>query len=250
MSGHSHWATIKHKKGAADAKKGKMFSKLAKGLTIAARDGGGDPDSNLALKYAIDRARAANMPRDNIDRAIKKGTGEIEGVQYEEVTYEGYGPGGVAIMVRVVTDNRNRTSGEMKKIFERHGGSIGRTGCVAWQFQTRAFVTVEAGKYAEDTVLEAALEGGADDLNSTGETYEITGPVESLSSIRKALAAASIEVASAEVTSLPTARVELDAHTGQKALGLLSVLDDHDDVESTTTNLDVTDEMMAAGEEG
>jgi YebC/PmpR family DNA-binding regulatory protein len=249
MSGHSHWATIKHKKGAADAKKGKLFSKCAKALSIAARDGGGDPDSNLALKYAIDRARAVNMPRENIERAIKKGTGELEGASFEEVLYEGYGPGGVAIMVRTVTDNRNRTSGELRKIFERHGGSIGSKNCVAWQFHSKAFVTVDAAKYPEDKVMEAVLEAGAEDLSSTGTAYEITGPADTLAAIRKALSAAGIEAATAEVTSLPTARVELEASSGRKALSLLSALEDHDDVENTTTNLDVTDEMMKAFEE-
>ena len=249
MAGHSHWAGIKHKKALVDAKRGKVFSKIAKQITIAARHGGGDPDANLSLKYAIERARAANMPKDNIERAVKKGTGELAGVEFEEFAYEGYGPGGVAIMVGIVTDNRNRTAGEVRKLFERYGGSIGRNGCVAWQFETRALVLVKAEGHDEDEVMEAALEGGADDVKTSGDSFEITGAPESLGAIRDALGAAGIETETAMVANLPGNTVELDIETGVKALALLAALDDHDDVDSTDTNLDVTDELLAAAEE-
>ncbi len=249
MSGHSHWATIKHKKAATDAKKGKVFSKLAKALTVAAKHGGADPKANLALQYAMDKARAANMPRDNIDRAIKKGTGELEGETLEEITYEGYGPGGVAILVRTVTDNRNRTTGEIKKMFERHGGSVGRAGCVAWQFQTRALLVVDAAKYGEDKVLEAALEGGADDVSPAGGSFEVVGPPDRLAAIRKALADAGIETTSAEITSLATNQVAIDLDAGRKVISLLTVLEEHDDVETTHTNMEVTEELRRASEE-
>jgi len=248
MAGHSHWAGIKHKKKLVDAKRGKVFSKIAKQITVAARSGGGDLAMNLNLKYAVDRARAANMPKDNIERAIKKGTGELEGVALEEIVYEGYGAGGAAVMVKVVTDNRNRTSGEVKKIFERHHGSIGRSGCVAWQFETKAFVLVDATAFAEDAVFEAAVDGGADDVREAGESFEITGPPESLEQIRQALSAAGIEFQSADVTNLATTTVTLEPDVGIKAFRLLQALDDHDDVESTDTNLEVTDELLAAVE--
>jgi YebC/PmpR family DNA-binding regulatory protein len=248
MAGHSHWAGIKHKKAIVDAKRGKIFSKLAKQIAIAAR-GGGDPADNLSLRYAIERARAANMPKDNITRAIKKGTGEIDGEQYEEIVYEGYGPGGVAIMLGVVTDNRNRSAGEIKRLFEKYGGSMGRNGCVAWQFEAKAFVLVDAEQYDEEQVFEAAIEGGADDVENTGKTFEIIGAPETLEGIREALTAAEIETESASVTNVASNTVEVDVPTGMKVMKLLEALDDHDDVDSTDTNLDVTDELMAAAEE-
>ena len=249
MAGHSHWAGIKHKKKLVDAKRGKIFSKLAKQITVCARHGGGDPDMNLSLKYAIDRAKAANMPKDNIQRAVLKGTGELGGNAYEEIVYEGYGPGGVAIMAKIVTDNRNRSSGEVRKIFEKYGGSIGRNGCVAWQFEAKSFFTVSTDKYDEEQVLDAALEGGADDVEDVGSNFEVTGPVVAYESIRAAFEAAGIETESGQVTNLPSVTVALDVEKGQKAVKLLEALEDHDDVESTDTNLDVTDELMAAMEE-
>jgi YebC/PmpR family DNA-binding regulatory protein len=248
MAGHSHWAGIKHKKAIVDAKKGKVFSKIAKQITIAARHGGGDPAENLNLRYSIERARAANMPKENIARAIKKGTGEIDGVQYEEICYEGYGPGGVAIMLGVVTDNRNRSAGEIRRLFEKYNGSMGRTNCVAWQFETKAFFLVDSEKYEEETVFEAAIEGGADDVEDTGENFEILGPPESFEGIKQALADAEIETESASVTNMASTTVECDVKIGLKVLKLLEALDDHEDVDSTDTNLDVTDELIAASE--
>ena len=248
MAGHSHWAGIKHKKAIVDAKKGKVFSKIAKQIAIAARHGGGDPADNLNLRYAIERARAANMPKENVTRAIKKGTGNIDGAHYEDICYEGYGPGGVAIMLGVVTDNRNRSAGELRRLFEKYGGSMGRNGCVAWQFETRAFVLVDSKKYDEELVFEAAIEGGADDIEDTGESFEIIGPPEAIEGIRQALTAAEIETETATVTNMPSSTVELDVKNGVRALKLLEALDDHDDVDSTDTNLDITDELMAAME--
>ena len=249
MAGHSHWAGIKHKKAAEDAKRGKVFSKIAKQISVAARSGGGDPGMNLNLKYAIERARAANMPKDNIERAVKKGSGELEGACYEEVVYEGYGQGGVAIMLKAITDNRNRTSGEVRKLFEKHGGSLGKTGCVAWQFEMKALLLVEMEKYEEELVLDAALTGGAEDMKEGGDAYEIEGPVEDFESIKEALAEAGIETETAMVTNLPTAMITCEAEVGGKVLALLSALDDHDDIDSTDTNLDVTDEILAAAGE-
>jgi YebC/PmpR family DNA-binding regulatory protein len=249
MAGHSHWAGIKHKKAIVDAKRGKVFSKIAKQIAVCARHGGGDPDANLSLKYAIDRAKAANMPKDNIERAIKKGTGELGGESYEEIVYEGYGPGGVAIMLKTLTDNRNRTGGEVRRIFEKHGGSIGKSGCVAWQFEMKSFFLVSTEKYEEDQVLEAALDGGADDVEDVGDSFEVTGPVEAYEGIKSAFEAAEIETESASVTNLPSATVALEVDQGRKCMALIEVLDDHDDVDSTDTNLDVTPELMAAMEE-
>jgi len=248
MAGHSHWAGIKHKKAVVDAKRGKIFSKLAKQITVCAHHGGGDPEMNLSLKYAIDRAKAANMPKDNIERAVKKGTGELGGDAYEEIVYEGYGPGGVAIMVKVVTDNRNRSGGEVRKLFEKYGGSIGKNGCVAWQFEAKAFFTVSSTEYTEEQVFEAALEGGAEDVENVGDNFEVTGPVEAYEGIRQAFEEAEIETLSGSVTNLSSSPVALDVEQGKKALQLLEALEDHDDVDSTDTNLDVTDELMMAME--
>ena len=247
MAGHSHWAGIKHKKAVVDAKRGKIFSRLAKLISVAARSGGGDPDMNLTLKYAIERAKAANMPKENIERAIKKGTGELAGVEFEEIVYEGYGPGGVAVMLKVLTDNRNRTAGELRRLFERHGGSIGRNGCVAWQFEMKSFFIV-SGARGEEKVLEAALEGGAEDVRKAEDEFEIIGPPEACEAIREALDKAGIEVSSGEVTNLPGSTVALDEETGRRALRLLQALEEHDDVESTDTNLFITVELLAAVE--
>src|SRR5438034_3170739 len=187
MSGHSHWATIRHKKGAIDAKRGKLFSKLSRAIIIAARHGGGDPEMNLKLRYAIDKARQVSMPKDNIERAVKRGTGELEGQTLEEITYEGYGPGGVAIMVEVLTDNRNRTAGEIRKIFERSGGKMGSAGCVSYLFERKGIFGIDANQADEDTLMSLALDAGADDLKRVGSTFEITCDPTAFSAVQVAI---------------------------------------------------------------
>jgi YebC/PmpR family DNA-binding regulatory protein len=244
MSGHSHWATIKRKKGAADARKGKAFSKCAKAITLAARKGA-DPGNNLALRYAIDEARTVNMPKDSIDRAIKKGSGEQGGVQIQEVVYEGYGPGGVAILVEAATDNRNRTSSEIVKIFERHGGNLGQPGCVNWMFSKKGLVTVTGFK-DEEKLMDLALGAGADDLSESEEgTFEIVCPPESFEAVKKALADAKIAVAHAEIVQRPQTFVPLDETAARKVLTLMELIEDHDDVQKVHSNFDIPTDVLA-----
>jgi len=244
MSGHSHWSTIKRKKGREDAKRGKQFSKCAKAIIVAARTGGGDPDMNLQLRYAIDDAKAVNMPGANIERAIKKGTGELDdGTRIEEIVYEGYGPGGVAIFVEATTDNRNRTSSEISKIFERHGGNIGRPGCVAWMFSQKGVITGPAGQ-DEEILMEAALAAGAEDLSATDDGYEIYTPPDALQAVRQALAGAGLPVESAEVSQVPQSYVSLEEADARKTLALLEELDDHDDVQQVHSNVDVDADLV------
>ena len=228
MSGHSHWATIKHKKGAIDARRGKLWSKLSRAIIIAARHGGGDPTMNLKLRYAIDKARAVSMPRDNIERAIKRGTGEIEGITYEEITYEGYAPGGVAVMVDTLTDNRNRTSGEIRKIFERKG-----------------VITVEAAKVDEDALMGVALDAGAEDLRRDGAYFTVTTDPASFTKVKEAVEAAAYKVADATLGQVPKVAVDVDEETGRKVARLMEALDDHDDVQNVYTNANLTEAMMA-----
>jgi YebC/PmpR family DNA-binding regulatory protein len=246
MSGHSHWATIKHKKGATDAKRGKMFSKLSRAIIIAARHGGGDPETNLKLRYAIDKAREVSMPKDNIERAIKRGTGEVEGATYEELTYEGYGPGTVAVLVNVLTDNRNRTSGEVRKIFERHGGKMASAGAVAYQFERKGLFGVDATAVDEDTLMSIALDAGADDLKRSGSTYEITCDPAHFNQVQEALKKNNITPQVAEITQIGKAPVDVDAETAKKVMRLVEALDDHDDVQNVYTNLNLTEEVAAA----
>jgi len=244
MSGHSHWATIKRKKGAADAKRGKQFSKCAKAIIVAARTGGGDPDMNLRLRYAIDDAKAVNMPNANIDRAIKKGTGELDdGTQIEEIIYEGYGPGGVAIFVEAMTDNRNRTSSEVGKVFERHGGNMGQPGCVAWLFSQKGVVTGPAGQ-DEETLMEAALAAGAEDLSTTEDGYEIYTPPDVLQAVKQALEGTDVPVEGAEVSQVPQTYVSLEEADARKTLALLEELDDHDDVQKVHSNVDIDADLV------
>jgi|SRR5579884_1809494 YebC/PmpR family DNA-binding regulatory protein len=250
MSGHSHWATIKHKKGAIDAKRGKLWSKLSRAIIIAARGGGGDPTMNLKLRYAIDKAREVSMPKDNIERAIKRGTGEIEGLTYEEITYEGFGPGGIAIMVDVLTDNRNRTAGEVRKIFERNGGNMGSAGCVGYLFERKGLFNVHADGIDEDTLMGIALDAGADDLKRSGSTYDITCDPASFNKVREALQKNNIPVANAEITQLPKTAMDADVETAQRVLRLMEALDDHDDVQHVYSNLNITEEALAALEKG
>jgi YebC/PmpR family DNA-binding regulatory protein len=246
MSGHSHWATIKRSKGAVDAKRGKLFSKLSRAIIIAARAGGGDPDMNLKLRYAIDKAREASMPRDNIERAIKKGTGEAGGETYEELTYEGYGPAGVAILVEVTTDNRNRTNGEVRKIFERAGGKMGSAGAVAWMFERKGLIVVPAKGLDEEQLMEMVLEAGADDLRRAGDVFEIPTDPAQFTKVREYLEAKKIAIASAELTQLPKTPVDVDAEGARKVAKLMEHLDDHDDVQNVYSNMNMTDAVVAA----
>ena len=245
MSGHSHWATIKHKKGAVDAKRGKLWSKLSRAIIIAARHGGGDPNMNLKLRYAIDKAREVSMPKDNIERAIKRGTGEVEGMTFEEITYEGFGSGGVAILVDVLTDNRNRTSGEVRKIFERAGGNMGSAGCVGYLFERKGLFSVPAAGLDEDTLMGIALDAGADDMKREGDTFEITCDPASFNKVKEALAAGKVEVAASEITQLPKVYVDTDTETAKKVLRLIEAIDDHDDVQNVYSNLHLTEKLMA-----
>ncbi|MFW6162887.1 MAG: YebC/PmpR family DNA-binding transcriptional regulator [Planctomycetota bacterium] len=250
MAGHSHWAGIKHKKAAEDAKRGKLFSRLAKEIIVAARDGGGNPDANPSLRAAVDRAKSFNMPNANIERAIKSGTGELPGVTYERFVYEGYGPGGIAILLDILTDNRNRTASEIRKIFALRGGNL--EGSVAWMFENKGLLTVPADAADEDTLLEIALEAGADDLQRLDGTYEITTAPGDFSAVQDALADRDIPTDVAEVTMLPQTLLTLDRDTARKALDLLNELDDHDDVQNVYTNLDIpadlADETETASE--
>ena len=243
MSGHSHWAGIKHKKAVVDAKKGRVFSRLAKEIIVAARAGGGNPDGNAALRAAIDRARAANMPRDNIERAIKSGTGELPGVTYERLVYEGYGPGGVAVLLDVLTDNRNRTAAELRKIFSLRGGNM--DGSVAWMFEARGLITIPTDAIDEDDLMEIAIEAGADDMQTVDQTYEITTSPGDFSTVKQAITERGIEPEVAEVTQLPQTLVQLDPERARRALALLQDLDDHDDVQNVYTNFDVPAQLAA-----
>jgi YebC/PmpR family DNA-binding regulatory protein len=239
MSGHSKWSTIKHKKAAKDAKRGKIFTKFIKEITVAARMGGGDINANPRLRTAVANAKAQSMPSDNIDRAIKKGTGELEGVSYEETTYEGYGPAGVAIMVSVLTDNKNRTVAEIRNLFGKNGGNLGEANCVAWMFSKKGMITVERGDAGEDKVFEVALEAGAEDIADGDEVFEITTPPERLEEVKGALEGAGLKVVSAEVTMVPQTTITLHGREAEQALKLLEALEDHDDVQNVSANVDV-----------
>jgi len=244
MSGHSKWSSIKHKKAAKDAKRGKIFTKMIKEITVAARMGGGDMNANPRLRTAVTTAKASSMPNDNIERAIKKGTGELEGVSYEETTYEAYGPAGVAIMVSVLTDNRNRTVAEVRNIFHKHGGNLGESGCVAWMFSKKGVVTVDKSASAEERLFEVALDAGADDISDAGEVYEVTAPPERLEDVKAALEKDGIAVASAEVTMVPQSTVTLRGREAEQTLKLLEALEDHDDVQKVAANVDIPQEEV------
>jgi YebC/PmpR family DNA-binding regulatory protein len=247
MSGHSHWATIKHKKGAIDARRGKLWSKLSRAIIIAARHGGGDPTMNLKLRYAIDKARQVSMPKDNIERAIKRGTGEIEGVTYEEITYEGFGPGGVAIMVDVMTDNRNRTAGEVRKIFERGGGNMGSAGCVGYLFERKGVISIDATGRDEDSLMEIVLDAGAEDLRSQAGKFDIICDPAHFNKVQEALAAHQITPTEAEITQLPKTTVDVpDTETAVKVVRLMRALDDHDDVQNVYYNLGMSKSLSDA----
>src|SRR5712691_2283533 len=245
MSGHSKWSTIKHKKGAADAKRGKVFTRILKEMTVAARMGGGDPIGNPRLRAAIAEAKANNMPKDNIERAIKRGTGEIEGVTYEELTYEGYGPGGVAVIVETLTDNTNRTTPEIRHIFEKQGGNLGTPGSVKFQFEKKGYFAVEKSAADEEKLMEIALEAGADDLQTDDpEAYEIYTTPETFEPVRQALENAKIPTMEAKLGMIPSNYVTLDEAKSRQAMKLLEALDDHDDVQNVWSNFDIPAEMM------
>ncbi|MHC4463044.1 MAG: YebC/PmpR family DNA-binding transcriptional regulator [Planctomycetota bacterium] len=246
MSGHSHWAGIKYKKAAADAKRGRVWSKCARMIIVAAKAGGGDPAANLSLRYAIDKAKSANMPKDTIEKAIKKGTGEVEGVNFEEVLYEGYGPGGVAIMVEALTDNRNRTTPEIKRLFERHGGSLGTGGCVNWMFSKKGLITVSTAETGEEQLFEIALNAGADDMQNTGEVYEITCDPAAYEKLKEQLQEKEIATEVAEISMVPQSTVPVnDDNTAKKIISLMEDFEDHDDVQNTYANFDIPDEIVS-----
>ena len=244
MSGHSKWSSIKHKKAAKDAKRGKIFTKMIKEITVAARMGGGDVNANPRLRTAVNTAKAASMPNDNIDRAIKKGTGDLEGVNYEEVSYEGYGPAGVAIMVSVLTDNRNRTVAEVRNLFAKHGGNLGETGCVAWMFSKKGVITVDRSAAVEERLFEVALDAGADDIADAGEVLEVTVSPDKLEDVKAALEKDGVAVASAEVTMVPQSTVTLRGRDAEQTLKLLEILEDHDDVQTVAANVDIPQEEV------
>jgi len=246
MSGHSKWHTIKHKKGAADAKRGKIFTRLIKELTVAARAGGGDPDMNPRLRTIIAEAKANNMPRENIERAIRRGTGEEPGVSYEEIMYEGYGPGGVALMIQTLTDNKNRTVGEIRFILGKHAGNLAAENSVAWMFSRKGQIVVEKAKADEDTLLNAALDAGADDMNDDGEAWEIVTPPEKFEAVRDAVKALGVEVANAEVAMIPQNYVKLQGKEAQQMLRLFEAIDDHDDVQHVWANFDIEEKEIEA----
>ncbi len=243
MSGHSKWSTIKHKKAATDAKRSKVWSKLSKGITVAAKAGGGDPADNPRLRLAMDKAKAANMPRDNIDRAVKKGTGELESASYEECLYEGYGPGGVAVMCSALTDNRARTSPEIKKIFERSGGNLGAANSVAWMFSQKGVIVVASGAADEDKIMEVALEAGAEDVTTSELLTEVICAPGDCLAVKEQLEAAKIPVQSAEVTMIASNTVAVDLENAKKVIRLLDALEDHDDSETVSSNVDIPDDI-------
>lgn len=247
MSGHSKWAQIKHKKAVVDAKRGKIFSKIAKEIAVAARLGGGDPDGNPRLRTVLENAREVNMPGENIKRAIMKGTGELPGVSYEESIYEGYGPGGTAILLEVLTDNKNRTVPEIRHIMTKNGGNLGEAGCVAWMFEKKGYILVEKTKIDEDSLMSAALEAGAEDMkNDPGEdSYEIITAPEDVNKVKVALEAAGIPVSLAEITMLPKSYVALDGKSAEQIIRLVDALEDHEDIQNVYTNFDIPDEVMA-----
>jgi YebC/PmpR family DNA-binding regulatory protein len=244
MSGHSKWAQIKHKKAKTDLAKGKAFSKLIRLITVAARQGGGNPENNPRLRLVIQKAREMNMPQENIERAIKKGTGELEGVSYEEVTYEGYGPGGVAVMVEATTDNRNRTTAEIRHIFSKHGGSLGETGCVSWIFERKGLLSFEKGKVDEDEVMTVAIEAGAEDVRTTETTLDVLTTPDDFEKVKEAFDQAGLEYVVAQITMIPKTTVSLEGKQAQQLLNLIEALEDHDDVQEVYANFDIADEVL------
>lgn len=247
MAGHSKWAQIKHKKASTDAKRGKVFTKIVKEISVSARLGGGDPSGNPRLRTAIEKAKEVNMPGDNIKRAIMKGTGELPGVSYEEFQYEGYGPGGAAILIDIMTDNKNRTSSDIRHLMTKNGGNLGEAGCVAWLFEKKGYILIEKDRTDEDTLMSVALEGGAEDMknNQKEENYEIITAPETLQQVKTALEKAGIPVSLAEITMLPKTYAVVEEKQAEQIMRLIEALEDHDDVQNVYSNFDVPDEVIA-----
>jgi len=246
MSGHSKWHTIKHKKGAADAKRGKVFTRIIKELTVAARSGGGDPDSNPRLRTIVAEAKSVNMPADNIKRAILRGTGELPGVSYDEITYEAYGPGGVAIMIEVLTDNKNRTVGEVRHTLGKHGGNLGEANSVAWMFEKKGYIVVDKAAADEEKLLNTALDAGADDMRDDGDSWEVLSDPSVFEAVRDAVKGLGIEPASAQVAMLPQNYVKLQGKEASQMVKLMDVLDEHDDVKQVWSNFDIEEKEIEA----
>ncbi|MBW2621713.1 MAG: YebC/PmpR family DNA-binding transcriptional regulator [Deltaproteobacteria bacterium] len=244
MSGHNKWSSIKHKKGATDAKRGKLFSKLIKELTVAARGAGGDPEGNPRLRTAIATAKASNMPKENIDRAIKKGTGELEGVSYEEYRYEGYGPGGAAILIEVLTDNKNRATAEVRHALAKHSGNLGENGCVAWMFSQKGLITFDQDGIDEDEIMETSLEAGAEDVETVGDAIEVITTSEDFEAVKEAFDKKEMQYNSAEIAMIAQNSLDLDHKTAPKMLKLMEVLEDLEDVQKVWSNFDIPDEVM------
>lgn len=244
MSGHSKWSTIKRKKGAADAKRGKVFSKYIKEITVAARAGGGDPDANPRLRAVIDKAKSVNMPNDNIDRAIKRGTGEMEGVSYEEASYEGYGPNGVAILIETLSDNKKRTVAEIRHILTKGGGSLGESGCVAWMFKRKGMLVFDKEELDQDKLMDVAIEAGAEDIKDTEDTFEVVTQPETFDQVKKACADAGLTPAEADIQMIPQSTIKLEGENATKMLKLLEALEDHDDVQNVYSNFDIDISLM------
>ena len=248
MSGHSKWSTIKHKKGAADAKRGKLFTKLSKAIIVAAKEGGPDPAANLALQNAIEKAKSYSMPKDTIERAIARGAGtDADAAAYETIVYEGYGPEGVAVLVEALTDNRNRTASDVRHVFTKHGGNLGTTGAVAWWYARRGVVLVEADSVDEDELTLAAADGGADDVERDGSVFQVSSPPEALSAVREAIEAAGIQVQAAELTMIPKTTVEVaEESTAKKVIRLIEALEENDDVQEVSANFDIPEQVLEA----
>ncbi|QEG43066.1 YebC/PmpR family DNA-binding transcriptional regulator [Roseimaritima ulvae] len=245
MAGHSKWANIQHRKGRVDAQRAKIWSKLSKAIIVAAQMGGGDPDANFRLRKAVDDAKAVSMPKDNITRAIKRGTGELGGGPVEELIYEGYGPAGVAVMCEIMTDNRNRTAPELRSLFSKHGGNLGSTGCVAYLFDRKGLIQFDAEKYDEEMITEIALENGADDVAAADGTLDVTCDPNDFQELLDAFRSKELEMEFSEVTQIPQTTVDVEPGDAKQALRLLEALDDHDDVQNVSTNLNITDEAMS-----
>jgi YebC/PmpR family DNA-binding regulatory protein len=246
MSGHSKWHTIKHKKGAADAKRGKLFTRIIKELTVAARNGGGDIDSNPRLRTVVAEAKAVNMPADNIKRAIQRGTGELPGVSYEEVTYEGYGPGGAALIIEVLTDNKNRTVGEIRHLLGKHGGNLGEANSVAWMFKKKGYIVIEKSKANEDALMSAALDAGADDLQDDGDSWEVLSSPDAFQQVLDAVKALGIEPDAAEIAMLPENYVKLEGKPAQQMIKLMEIIEEHEDTKKVWSNADIEEKEIEA----